>query len=559
MLYLRALAQSLTIHTTCSFVYVYECAESMANAPVRPDEQILPHDRWIAIGKSNCYLNEERSQLSPIYKIAVDILKQTNFFRAFTASSTIPTIYIQQFWDTIYFDIKAFCYRCQLDEQWYDLSSETLRDALEITPVDNNRAFTNPPSSDTLIHFVNELGYPKEVKQLSNVITNDMFQPWRAITTIINLCLTGKTSGFERPRAPVLQILWGIVNGVNIDYADRIWEELTQSIHIFLEDKKKMDQHSQGKKKATHILIPSIRFTKLIICHLQRVHHFHKRHGSPLHLPADEPVLGKLKFTAKGTKREVFGMPIPDILLNNAILGADYYQAYLKKVDVHQRSLAGEKTRASEPPAPKATKPTAAKQNKPIKSTKPTSTQHDKPKETKAAPKHSKAPPVKPLEKKRKPEKEATEEHPAKRSKRGKVTKIRSDKTVKRLVDEFKDEGVPAEKPRLEDTEDVVLQKVLEASKTDAYPSQRVIRSEYQEEDQAGSDPGKQAEGQAGPNPGVIPESLPLITPGVLAGPNPEHSEAEVETKVESIVSVTIQQDTSPIPPMTSPEINITA
>nr|GFD63193.1 hypothetical protein [Tanacetum cinerariifolium] len=40
-----------------------------------------------------------------------------------------------------------------------------------------------------------------------------------------------------------------------------------------------------------------------------------------------------------------------------------------------------------------------------------------------------------------------------------------------------------------------------------------VIRSEYQEEDQAGSDPGNQAEGQAGPNPGVIPESLPLTTP----------------------------------------------
>nr|GFD02347.1 hypothetical protein [Tanacetum cinerariifolium] len=28
-----------------------------------------------------------------------------------------------------------------------------------------------------------------------------------------------------------------------------------------------------------------------------------------------------------------------------------------------------------------------------------------------------------------------------------------------------------------------------------------------EEEDQAGSDPGKQAEGQARPNPGVIPES----------------------------------------------------
>nr|GFD43581.1 hypothetical protein [Tanacetum cinerariifolium] len=84
--------------------------------------------------------------------------------------------------------------------------------------------------------------------------------------------------------------------------------------------------------------------------------------------------------------------------------------------------------------------------------------------------------------------------------------------------------------------------------------------------DQAGSDPGKQAEGQAGPNPGVIPDSPPLTTPSVLAGPNPEHPKAEVdnekttaETEVESMVSVTIHQDTSLIPLMTSLEINITA
>ncbi|GKA43504.1 hypothetical protein Tco_0736228, partial [Tanacetum coccineum] len=152
--------------------------------PVCTDEQILPRIRWVPIGKSNCYLNEEKSQPNLIFKVVVDILKQTNFFRAFTASSTIPAIYIQQFWDTICFD-----------------------NALQITPVDNNRAFSSPPTLDTLVEFVNKLGYPKEVIHLSNVTTNDMFQPWRALTTIINLCLTGKTSGFERPRAPVLQIL----------------------------------------------------------------------------------------------------------------------------------------------------------------------------------------------------------------------------------------------------------------------------------------------------------------------------------------------------------------
>nr|GFA08537.1 hypothetical protein [Tanacetum cinerariifolium] len=42
-----------------------------------------------------------------------------------------------------------------------------------------------------------------------------------------------------------------------------------------------------------------------------RRHKFHPRPNSPLYLPNEEPVLGYLKFSAKGTKREVFRMPIP--------------------------------------------------------------------------------------------------------------------------------------------------------------------------------------------------------------------------------------------------------
>nr|GEY60449.1 histone deacetylase 14 [Tanacetum cinerariifolium] len=193
--------------------------------------------------------------------------------------------------------------RCQLDEQWFDLTKYTLRDARQITPVNNNQAFTSPPSSDALINFVNEFGYPKLVRNLSNVITNDMFQPWRALTMIINL----------------------------------IWEEFTQSIHTFIKDKKNLAQRTHGKNKATLIVIPSIRFTKLIIYHLQRQHKFHPRSDSPLHLPNEEPILGYLKFSAKGTKREIFGMPIPGSLITTDIQGTSYYQEYLAKVAKHER------------------------------------------------------------------------------------------------------------------------------------------------------------------------------------------------------------------------------
>nr|GEX35171.1 histone deacetylase 14 [Tanacetum cinerariifolium] len=156
--------------------------------------------------------------------------------------------------------------------------------------VNNNQPFISPPSSDVLINFVNELGYPKLVRNLSNVVTNDMFQLWRALTKIINLCLTGKTSGFERPRAP-------------------------------------------------------------------RKHKFHPRPDSPLYLPNEELVPGYLKFSAKGTKREVFGMPIPGSLITADIQEASYYQEYLENVAKHRRYLAGETGSDPDSPTPKPTKP----------------------------------------------------------------------------------------------------------------------------------------------------------------------------------------------------------
>nr|GFC02825.1 histone deacetylase 14 [Tanacetum cinerariifolium] len=45
---------------------------------------------------------------------------------------------------------------------------------------------------------------------------------------------------------------------------------------------------------------------------------------------------GYLKFSAKGTKREVFGMPIPDSLITADLREASYYQEYLANVVRHR-------------------------------------------------------------------------------------------------------------------------------------------------------------------------------------------------------------------------------
>lgn len=209
-----------------------QCPESPP--PTRIDDEILSYSEWVTIGNSNHYLDTDKTQNNPTHKIAVDILRNTSFFKAFTVLSSIPSIYIQQFWNTMTYDKDNTTYRCQLDEQWFEITKETLRNALQITPICADNLFTSPPNPDTLLKLVNDLGYPKEVTTLSSMSTNEMYQPWRVFITLINMCLTGKTSGLERLRALALQILWGIVKGKNIDFAERIWEELAYSINTFL-------------------------------------------------------------------------------------------------------------------------------------------------------------------------------------------------------------------------------------------------------------------------------------------------------------------------------------
>nr|GEU44883.1 reverse transcriptase domain-containing protein [Tanacetum cinerariifolium] len=339
----------------------------------------------------------------------------------------------------------------------------------------------------------------------------------------------------------------------------RIWEEFTQSIHTFIEDKKNLAQHTHGKKKATLIVISSIRFTKLIIYHLLRKHKFHPRPDSLLHLPNEEHVLGYLKFGAKGTKREVFGMPIPGYVITTDIQGESYYQEYLAKVAKHQRYLASETGSDPDSPALKPTKTT--------KKSKPTT------------PKAALRPPViKPAPS------QQTETQPAPAKTQGKKRK---------LVTEISDKPSKTRKlrPRLEprvDDEEVDVQRTLEESlksiydvpqtpkkksPADQYIFQRrtstptgssshdessslyaklgLMESEVEsDEDVPRTDAGAQGECQAGPNPddqdeGQARPNLDKQAEG-QAGPNPDDMDKAFTStaylKVQENLKLTVEE-----------------
>ncbi|GJW69856.1 hypothetical protein Tco_0126773 [Tanacetum coccineum] len=83
---------------------------------------------------------------------------------------------------------------CQLDEQWFNFHKDLLRDALDTTPTNDNNPFVASPSSDTIIEYVNTLGYPSMLRNVSAMSVNALYQPWRDVLSMINMCLTDDDS-----------------------------------------------------------------------------------------------------------------------------------------------------------------------------------------------------------------------------------------------------------------------------------------------------------------------------------------------------------------------------
>ncbi|GKF96391.1 hypothetical protein Tco_0289126, partial [Tanacetum coccineum] len=98
-----------------------------AQAPTRTDKQIVPRSQRLQIRKINLLFDAQKIQKNPIFQISVDILYNTNFFRAFSASASVPAVYIQQFWNSMKYDEKTGVYCCQVDEQWFNLSADLFR------------------------------------------------------------------------------------------------------------------------------------------------------------------------------------------------------------------------------------------------------------------------------------------------------------------------------------------------------------------------------------------------------------------------------------------------
>ncbi|GJR99384.1 hypothetical protein Tco_0315893 [Tanacetum coccineum] len=86
---------------------------------------------------------------------------------------------------------------------------------------------------------------------------------------ILKKSLPGKASGVDRAREPIVQILWGIVNSANVDFAELIWEDFRFQINS---KKNKATKTFRETKILRHPALPraphppTLSAARLIVC-----------------------------------------------------------------------------------------------------------------------------------------------------------------------------------------------------------------------------------------------------------------------------------------------------
>ncbi|GJS03649.1 trichome birefringence-like protein 2 [Tanacetum coccineum] len=179
----------------------------MAQQPMISEEELCLSDKRVVVNVSNLMINRDEIHVDPLFNITLDIIKQHSIYNAITLTTDAPEIYIS-------------------------------------SPRQPGQPFVQPPCQDELVTFIKKLGYADSLTTISQVVVNKLHQPWRMLLSILNKCLTGKSSGVDRAKEPIVQIMWGLVNLENVDFAKLIWE------YFRLHEKGGLEVNAPKKKTA---------------------------------------------------------------------------------------------------------------------------------------------------------------------------------------------------------------------------------------------------------------------------------------------------------------------
>ncbi|GJZ92095.1 hypothetical protein Tco_0664160 [Tanacetum coccineum] len=288
-------------------------AQQLHAADVHPDELCPPNKRYDLMD-ANKKVDLEHVQCPPESKILTNIIKNYPLRFSINASSSVPWIYMAQFWHTLKEDGSKYRLTFMLDKKELSLTLDDFRTIFHLPQANanNHDSFVPPPSFLDMVPFYKQqLGFTMELKTSSSFKTTGLLQPWQTLCMIFSKCLTTRVTGWDQPPLQIMKMMYCFANDIHVDYAKILWEGLYHSLH-----------HPTS-------LIPYPRFTKIIISHyMTSFPDISRRARDKYHNPKDDDIMKNI-FNP-GRYKDKVGMKIPDWMISEEMKHTEHYQMYVE-------------------------------------------------------------------------------------------------------------------------------------------------------------------------------------------------------------------------------------
>ncbi|GJS76411.1 hypothetical protein Tco_0726292 [Tanacetum coccineum] len=293
-------------------------AQPQRPADVHQDELCPPNKRY-ALMDANKKVDLENPLCPNESRILANILQNHPLKFSIVASSSVPWIYLGQFWHTLQEDRSKYNLKFMLDRKELTMTLDDFKTIFHLPQATDNIHNRFVPAlkfSEMVPFYVNNLGFTLESRSTSNFKTTGLLQPWQTLCKMFLRCLTTCVTGYDQPSLQIMQMLYYFVNNIHVDYAELLWE----GFHYSLTNPTTM--------------IPYPRFIKLIVSHYMTTFPGISRRACDRYHNLVDDVMIKSIFNS-GKSKGVVGMKIPDWMINEDMKLTENYRLYVEVFGVN--------------------------------------------------------------------------------------------------------------------------------------------------------------------------------------------------------------------------------